>query len=701
MTADLARILSPQSIAIVGVSQDFNKLSGRVMKFLIDKEFQGAIYPVNPKYDAVAGHRCYPEIGAIPGPVDLAVITLPARMVVDAVAQCGRAGVFGAVIFSSGFGEMGEDGRREEERLAETARAGGVRILGPNGLGLFNSFEGAAATFSQYLNTPTEPGPVGFVTQSGAFGTAICALARNRGVGFGHFVNTGNECDLEFSTMMAGVLDDPRIAVGAGYIEGLKDGAGFIAMAEKALTLGKPVAVTKVGKSDAGTRAAASHTGSLSGEDAVFDGVARQYGIIRARNEEHMLDVVQMLASTPLPAGRGVGIVTQSGGAGVLMADRAEELGLSVPLLADDTQVALRDAMPPFGAPGNPVDITGQFLAEPGLLRDSVEIMLGDPQVDIAVIWIQLMEQAVEELISIFRDLKASMTKPFVVVWVAAPEDALAGMHEIGICCMRGAEPAVDAIAGLVQFAEAREARAVDATARGAIVLPALALPDAGGPVPTVGAAKLLGEAGVGLAETMLAADEDGLRDAAEEFGYPLVLKIESADILHKTEANGVALGLTDWQATKDAHTRLLQDARAYKPDARIDGVVVQRMARGGVELVVGLQNDPVFGPVVMAGLGGVFVEVLKDVAFRHAPVTEAEAIAMLRQLKGAAMLDGVRGGPAVDLRSVARLIAAVSRFGAAAGDRLAELDLNPVLAGPDGAVAVDWLMVLTPRDGP
>ena len=468
MTDDLARILSPKSIAIVGVSQDFNKLSGRVMKFLIDKEFQGAIYPINPKYDAVADHRCYPDIGAVPGPVDLAVITLPARMVIDAVAQCGQAGVFGAVIFSSGFGEMGEEGRKQEALLAETARRGGVRILGPNGLGLFNSFEGAAATFSQYLNTPTESGPVGFVTQSGAFGTAICALARSRGVGFGHFVNTGNECDLEFSTMMAGVLDDSRIAVGAGYIEGLKDGARFIAMAEKALTLGKPVAVTKVGKSDAGTRAAASHTGSLSGEDAVFDGVARQYGVIRARNEEHMLDIVQMLSTTLLPGGRGVGIVTQSGGAGVLMADRAEELGLVVPQLTDETQTALRDAMPPFGAPGNPVDITGQFLAEPGLLRDSVEIMLGDPQVDIAVVWIQLMEQAVDELLAIFRDLKESLEKPFVVVWVAAPDEALAGMRDIGVCCMRGAEPAIDAVAGLVQFAEAKQARAADASARDA-----------------------------------------------------------------------------------------------------------------------------------------------------------------------------------------------------------------------------------------
>lgn len=700
MTENLTRLLSPKSIAIVGISQDFNKLSGRVLKFLLDKEYGGEIYPVNPKYDAVAGHACYPDVASVPEPVDVAVIVLPAQMVTDAVAQCGAANVFAAVIFGSGFGEMGEEGRRQEAELTKVARGNGIRILGPNCLGLFNSFEGAALSFSQYLNGPTRSGPIGFVTQSGAFGTAICALARNRGGGFGHFVNTGNEADLNFSTVMSGVLDDDRISVGAGYLEGLSDGEGFLRVAEKSLALGKPLVVTKVGRSEAGTRAAASHTGSLSGEDAVFDGIALQYGVIRAANEEQMLDFVQLMSMAGLPDGHGVGIITQSGGAGVLMSDRAEELGLQVPELAPETQSALQDALPAFGAAGNPVDVTAQFLAEPEILRKSVRIMLGDPRIHMGVIWLQLMEDFVDELIDLFREIKEIATKPFVVVWVAASDDALLRMHDLGICVLRGGVPAIDALAALANVADTRRRRVADQSARDAVALPALDLPAAGGPVSTLAAAALLRDVGVPLPETRLAESEEGLREAAVAVGYPLVLKIESPDILHKTEANGVAVGVTDDEAALAQYQRILTDARAYNPDARIDGVVVQAMGAPGVELVVGLKNDPAFGPVVMAGIGGVFVEVMKDVAFRHAPVTEAEALAMLSDLQGAALLDGVRGGPAADRSSAAALIAAVSRFGAAAGDRLLELDLNPVFAGPDGAMAVDWLMVLGPEKG-
>ncbi|MDH3704137.1 MAG: acetate--CoA ligase family protein, partial [Alphaproteobacteria bacterium] len=404
------------------------------------------------------------------------------------------------------------------------------------------------------------------------------------------------------------------------------------------------------------------------------------------------LDIVDMFSTTKLPAGPGVGIVTQSGGAGVLIADRAEELGLSVPELSDPTQTALRDVMPAFGAAGNPVDITAQFLAEPTLLSESVRILLEDPAIDIAIVWLQLMDGFSDRLLEIFRDIKATVTKPFVVVWVAASDKSLEGMRALGICTLRGAEPAVDAVAAMVRYAAART-RIGAAGSADTLRLPDL--PGASGPVPSLQAAALLEAAGVPLVESMLATDPDSLRDAAEEFGYPLALKIESPDILHKTEVKGVALALKDWAETTQAFDRLMKDAGAYKPDARLDGAVVQRMAGGTVELVVGAKRDTVFGPTVMVGIGGVFIEVMRDVAFRIAPVSEDEALAMLAELKGAAVLDGARGAAPVDKRAVARLVAAVSRFAAASGDRLVELDLNPVRAGPDGALAVDWLMVL------
>jgi len=311
------------------------------------------------------------------------------------------------------------------------------------------------------------------------------------------------------------------------------------------------------------------------------------------------------------------------------------------------------------------------------------------------VVWLQLMDNFVDELLDVFREIKDTVNKPFVVCWLAASDKALEGMRDLGICTLRGAEPAIDAVAALIGYAEACVARDADEEARAAIALPRPNLPDEGGAVPTLKAAEILSAAGVALVDTRFVINESGLKASAEELGYPLAIKIESPEIAHKTEIGGVKIGLRTWEEAQAAFDEVFREARFHDPDAQLHGAIVQPMAQGTVELVVGLKRDLVFGPVVMAGLGGVFVEVMKDVAFRHAPVTEAEALSMLDELRGRAMLDGVRGKRPVDKDAVARLIAAISRFGAAAGDRLVELDVNPMLAGPDGAVAVDWLMVL------
>ncbi|MGJ3260976.1 MAG: acetate--CoA ligase family protein [Rhodospirillales bacterium] len=690
----IARLLAPESIAIVGVSQDFNKLNGRPMKFLLEKGYEGKIYPVNPKYQEVGGWPCFASIDALPDDVDLGIVAVPARMVVETLEAFGKKGVPAAIVFSSGFGEMGEEGRALEQQAVETAARYGVRLCGPNTLGLINAFENVYATFTQYGMGETRPGPVGFVTQSGAFGTAIAALARRREMGLGYFVNTGNESDVTFADVMANVIVDPRINVGAGYIEGLKDGAGFIKVAETAMAEEKPLVVTKVGRTSSGARAASSHTGSLAGEDIVFEGIVRQFGVTRARNEEHMLDVVDMFSSTSIPDGPGVAIVTQSGGAGVLMSDRAEELGLKVPTLAPDTITRLRDVLPAFAATSNPVDVTAQFIADPSMLKESVKAVLDDPGVDIAAIWFQLMDGFVEPLTQTFREIKAETTKPFVVSWVAGPDEGISALRDLGICVLRGGEPVIDAIAELVAWGDARKRWQADAGARAAIRLPEVKLPETVGAVPSVDAAEILTGAGVPLAKVELAGDAEAAVAAAARIGYPVAMKIESADILHKTEAGGVELGLADADAVRAAFARLTENAVAYDPNARIDGVVVQEIRDGSVEIVIGLREDPVFGMVLMVGLGGILVEVNRDVVFHRAPVTEDQALGMLERLQGKALLDGVRGRPGVDKEKLAAMIAAVSRFGAAAEGALAELDLNPALAGPDGAVAVDWLMV-------
>jgi acetate---CoA ligase (ADP-forming) len=693
--SDLEPLLRPRSIAILGASTDYSKINGRTLKFLLAKGYRGRIFPVNPKYDRIGGLRCYPDIASLPEAPDLAVVAVPARAVPASLRALGERGARAAIVFSSGFGETGDAGRALEEEAVAAARATGLRLCGPNCLGLINAYESVIATFGQYADGETLPGPVAFVTQSGAFGTAIAALARRRGLGLGYFVNTGNEGDVDFVQVMRAVLEDPRVAVGAGYIEGLRNGRGLLELAEYALRAGKPLVLAKVGRTAAGARAAASHTGSLAGADDVFDGVIRGRGIIRARNEEHMLDIVEAFAHCALPAGEGLGIVTQSGGAGVLLADRAEELGITVPVLAPETQRRLKEALPGFGTSGNPVDVTGQFVAEPALLRDTVRIVLEDPQVHAGIVWIQLMDAHVDTLLAIFEEIKAQARKPLIVCWVAASEKALAGLRQRGIAVLRGAEPAVDACAALMHFARARREFLASETGRAALRVPALDLPGAAGPVPALAARALLARAGVATAASELARDADEAVAAAGRLGHPVALKVESPDILHKTEAQGVKLGLDDAGAVRAAYSALLDSARRYKERARIDGALVQAMAHGDAELVVGLHRDSAFGTVVMAGLGGIHVEVLRDVAFRAVPVTAAEAGRMLDELRGRALLDGVRGRRPVDRAALAQLISAVSCFGAAAGERLESLDINPVLAGPDGAIAVDWLLLL------
>lgn len=694
----LQALLNPKSIAILGASADFAKVNGRTLKYLLDKGYAGKIFPVNPKYQAIGTLKCYPDIAAVPEPVDLAVVAVPAKAVAGALRDLGRHGVKSAVVFSSGFAETGDAGRALENEAIAAARESELRLCGPNCLGLINAFDKVIATFGQFAEGATPAGPVGFVTQSGAFGTAIAALARRRGLGLGYFINTGNEGDVDFVQVMRAVLGDPRIKVGAGYLEGLKDGPGLLQLADFALQQAKPLVLTKVGKTDAGARAAASHTGALAGADIVFDGAVRGHGIIRARNEEHMLDMVEVFACCGLPEGKGLGIITQSGGAGVLMADRAEELGVKIPVLSAATQQALQQVIPEFGAAANPVDVTGQFVAHPALLRDSVRIVLSDPEVHAGIVWLQLMDTYVDVLIDIFEGIQEQATKPFVVCWVAAPDRALIALRERGIAVLRGAEPAVDAVAALMRYAEARRCWLADKTGVAALQLPKLELPGVAGPVGSAAAQQLLGACGVATACAEAAGTAEAAVAAAQKLGYPVALKIESPDIPHKTEAHGVRLGLGNAAAVRAAFEAVMNNAQRHRPGARIEGVIVQAMAQGDVELVIGLQNDPVFGVVVMVGLGGIHIEVLKDVAFRTVPVTPAEAGRILDELRSKAILDGVRGRPPVNHEALMRMISAVSQFGAAAGGRLQELDLNPVLAGPDAVIAVDWLLVLNKK---
>ena len=689
----LQRLIHPRSIAIIGASADLNKVNGRPLKHLLGKGYTGRILPVNPKYRAIAGLTCYADVDSLPEVPDLAIVVVPADVVIDCIDALGRRGVRAAVIFSSGFGEMGAEGQALEQALADTARRHGLRICGPNCLGFINAFDNVYATFSQYADGETGPGPIAFVSQSGAFGTAIAALARKRGLGLGYFINTGNEADLGFSELMMAVIEDPRVRVAAGYLEGLDDGAALVRLAQRCHQLRKPLVLMKVGRMAAGARAAASHTGALAVEDTVFDAVLRQYGVLRTRNEEQMLDLLEVLNQPREAAGNGLGIVTQSGGAGVMMADRAEEVGLLVTELTDATRARLIEVTPAFGAVGNPVDVTGQFVAKPELFRDSVVRLMEDPNVHVCVVWLQLMTAHVDKLVSIFCDIQRRTVKPFLVCWVAAPDDALQRLRAEGIVVFGAGERAVEAAGGLVRYhaylrQPPEQARPVpDAMA-------ALGGSVCDGLQDSVRAVAWLKSAGVPMAPVALALDADQAVALWRLAGGPVAVKIESPHIAHKTEVGGVLLMLDDEAAIRQAFEQLFRDARRARPQARLDGVLVQKMVRGHLELVVGVQRDPIFGMVVMVGIGGVLVEVLKDVAFRRAPFGADEAHRMLSELRLGAMLDGVRGQPAADRHSIARMLSGLSAWASAMQTVLRELDLNPVILNEDGPLAVDCVMV-------
>ena len=695
----IRQLIGPRSIAIVGASADLNKVNGRPLKHLLGKGYAGRIFPVNPKYREIAGLPCYPTVESLPEVPDLAVIVVPAGSVVESVEALGQFGVRAAVIFSSGFGEMGAEGEALERSLMARARHHGISICGPNCLGFINAFDKVYATFSQYADGDTGAGPIAFVSQSGAFGTAIAALARKRGLGLGYFINTGNEADLGFSELMSAVIEDPRIRVAAGYLEGLEDGAALVGLARRCQELGKPLVLIKVGRMASGARAAASHTGALAVEDAVLDSVLRQYGVLRARNEEQMLGMLEALNQPRAALGKGLGIVTQSGGAGVMMADRAEEMGLVVSEPSEATRKRLLEVMPAFGAVGNPVDVTGQFVASPELFRESVVRLMDDDGVHVCVVWLQLMTAHVERLVNIFREIHAATSKPFLVCWVAAPEEALERLRALGIVVYGAGERAVDAASALVKFHAHRERLETQGAAP---VVPASdrLCEFADGLQDSVRAVALLREAGIPMVRVDLARDPDQAVALWRAAGAPVALKIESPDIAHKTDVGGVRLALGDEAAVRQAFADITRAAVAARPQARLEGVLVQKMVQGHLELVVGVQRDPVFGMVIMVGIGGVLVEVFKDVVFRRAPFGVDEAERMLDELRLARLLDGVRGRPAVDRGRIATLLSKLSVWADSVRDVLSELDLNPVIVGEDGPWAVDCVMVFDRRPG-
>lgn len=704
--AGLEALFRPRAIAIVGASQDSTKIGGRPVKFLRDHGFPGAVYPVNPRAAEVQGYPAFAAVADLPEAPDLAIIAVTAEAVPDAVAACAAKGVRSAVVLSSGFSEMGEAGQALQDRIRATAAQSGMRVVGPNCLGAVSIAERAIATFSIVLESGMPAaGPLGIVSQSGNLGSYTMLLVGERGVGISRFMTTGNECDVDVADGIAFMARDAATRVILCVLETCRDPERLIAALAAAHAAGKPVIVLKIGATEAGQAAAASHTGALAGSEQVFDAVFRRAGAWRVRSIEQLVDLGQAvvaLGTERLPRGRRVALLVASGGFGVLLADAASAAGLTLPEPRAETRQRIVGVVP-YASPRNPVDATALMSSRPEILQQILFALLEDDTTDALIVLVSsalYLPRLRGVYMEALRVARARFPGRVIALCMHGPADAAAELSALGFPVTDGVDACCAVMAGLAGIR--------DALARPPS--PVLAAPPAPAPAPLSaddirsepGAKRALAAAGLPVLPERLAESPQAAAQAAAALGFPVALKIVSPDLPHKTEVDGVALGLDGEEAVTAAAAAMLRRVRAAAPSARIEGLLVAAMAGRGTELILGTTQDPVFGPVVMVGLGGIFAEVLRDVSVRPAPVTEAEALDMLRSLRAFPVLDGARGAPRADLPAAAAAIAALARFAAAHRDSIAAIDINPLLVRPagQGAVALDALIVPADRVG-
>lgn len=733
----LSRLFTPRSIAIVGASATPGKIGAMPVSLLRQHGYDGRILPINPRADSIQGLPAAPDLAALDSDVDLVILAVPAAHAAQALQSARPGQVGGAVVFTSGFSETGAEGVAMQETLCAIARERGIRLLGPNCLGYMNVRHKVYATFSPApANGAVALGGIGMVSQSGAFGAYAYCMARERGLGLSHWISTGNEADIDVADCINWLAHDADTRVIMAYMEGCRDGAKLRGALAAARDAGKPVVVTKIGRTQAGAQAAASHTAALAGDDAVYDALFRQYGALRARSIEDFFNLGYALDTwQQRPQGKRLGIFTISGGVGALMADEAEEAGLSLPEPDAAAQARLLERVP-FAGPRNPVDVTGQVVSEPGLLLATADDMLADGRYDALAVFLAAAGSS-ETLWPTFetfaREMRARHPDVPLAFCALFPPERRRELERLGTLVFEDPSAAIrtiGAVAGLAAASGATSDAASDGSKTGSTNSStngsttgttsgntdgtSNAGPNAHASVPSVNASTaplrdtynevqamdVLRQAGLPVPDCTLATDADTAVAAAARAAGPVVLKVVSPDILHKSDVGGVKLNLSGEDAVRHGHAAILDSVRTHCPTARIDGVLVAPMAPKGVECIVGMHSDPVFGPVVMFGLGGVFVEVLKDVSFRLAPFDHAQALSMIREIKGYALLQGARGAPPCDINALADALVALSRFADARREDFSSVEINPLLALPDGQGVLALDAVLIPSAG-
>jgi acyl-CoA synthetase (NDP forming) len=679
--AALDAMMRPRSVAVVGASDDATRIGGRPIAYMQRQGFAGAILPVNPNRATVQGLPAFPSVAALPQAPDVAIVAVPGESAVQAVDDLGARGCRAAVVFTAGFAEVDAAGAAMQDRLVAAARGHGMRLLGPNCLGLFN----AAINFYPIFSLSFEqgwplPGNIGIASQSGAYGTHVFAVSRMRGIGTPVCITTGNEADVSLGEAIGWMAQAPEVEVICAYAEGIRESARFTAALDLARRNRKPVVLMKVGRSELGGHAAKSHTASIAGDDAVTQAVLDEFGVVRAATTEQMLDIAYAATKRIYPVGNSLGVITVSGGAGVLISDAADAAGVPMPPLPAASQAHLRSLIS-FCAPRNPVDCTAQAVNQTELFPQFLETTAADGGYGSMMIFLTQTAGSTTLSPKLRPYMKAAREKFADRLWVLcgiAPPEKVREYEQDGFLVFEDPTRAVGVIAAMGRYGAAFATVAPEEIAVPDVALPATTPSEAEGK-------RILARAGIpAVPEQVCGSAEDAVA-AAQSFGYPVVAKILSPDILHKSEIGGVILDLADAAAVRAAHATLLARAADRAPGARIEGVLIARQIKGAVEMALGIARDPVFGPVAMVGLGGVFIEILKDVSFRRCPFDEAQAEAMIRSLKGFPLLDGARGRPRADVRALASAVSALSRFAAGAGSRLLSVDVNPLLVLPEG----------------
>ncbi|AQV99192.1 CoA-binding protein (plasmid) [Cupriavidus necator] len=697
-----SHLFEPRAIAVVGVSDDVARPGSQVVRALLKNGYRGRIFPVNPKYEQFDGLKCYASVADIEDEVDLVVIGVPAKGVLPVVEAAAEKRVPFALILSGGFRESGPEGVERERRMLEIARGSGMRIVGPNCLGFANLHDNVYAAFGSITREPKlKPGSVSLVTQSGGFGYSIALACEAAGIGFRHVIATGNESDIDTVQLIDALLDDDETKIILAYIEGTRDGRALLDVGQRAMARGKPLLLWKAGVTEQGARAAASHTASMTSSYDYYSAAFKQSGIVEIREIDQAVDYLKALEGGKYPAGGGVAVMGVSGGSAIVFADAGEPAGLSLCELTEKTQASLQTVIPNIGAVHNPIDLTAGYFSASNRanLETAVRATLADPNVHAVCVNIATTGKAGSLVAAeVLGEIAGSTEKP-IVIFSSAPAsqvgDALAVFAKANIPVLRSPSRAAGALAMLANYRQARARVERAAAATQSVTAPCEVFPRnaQGASLSEAEAKAILAAAGIPVSRDVIVS---GVEDAAvfDKMTAPLVVKIVSPDIAHKTEVGGVKVGIRTRAELEAAIAEVLDNARQKAPSARISGVLVTEMIQGGFELIAGVVNDEVFGPVVAVGAGGIYAELLGDTTCRLAPFDEVTAREMLDELKCRRILDGARGKPALDVGAAARALAALSRFAWEARDQVGEVDMNPVFVLPDGVVAADAVII-------